>query len=245
MTTIETKAETEVVPWKQSACILCESNCGVEIRLGAATCELDADLVHRTARRIATASSVALFEDLGVQMSLNSTLCSNLDKLLWLLTGNFGIEGGRCVPTALNGPSGRGGSGGGGSKPGRSRRSPVVDAPIIAGWVPCNTIAEEILTDLPDRYDADVVGLSEGDRARLTTKRGTARVVVEISSMMRAGHISLPIGYGVTEQPGDEPVGVAPHKVTSNDHCDPIAGTRYHKHVPARLERLERQEIPV
>ena len=39
-----------------------------------AICDLDADLVRRTARRIATASSVALFEDLGVQMSLNSTL---------------------------------------------------------------------------------------------------------------------------------------------------------------------------
>jgi hypothetical protein len=36
--------------------------------------------------------------------------------------------------------------------------------------------------------------------------------------------------------PGDELVGVAPNELTSSDHRDPIAGTPYHKHVPARLE---------
>jgi anaerobic selenocysteine-containing dehydrogenase len=33
-------------------------------------------------------------------------------------------------------------------------------------------------------------------------------------------------------------VGVAPNELTSSDHRDPIAGTPYHKHVPARLEPL-------
>ena len=55
---------------------------------------------------------------------------------------------------------------------------------------------------------------------------------------MRAGHISLPNGLGVTETPGAPTVGVAPNDLTSSDHRDPIAGTPYHKHVPARLERI-------
>jgi len=50
---------------------------------------LDEDLVRATARRIGSASSVGFFEDLGVQMSLHSTLSSYLEKLVWLLTGNF------------------------------------------------------------------------------------------------------------------------------------------------------------
>jgi hypothetical protein len=54
--------------------------------------------------------------------------------------------------------------------------------------------------------------------------------------MMRAGHISLPNGLGMAHTPGDELVGVAPNELTSSDHRDPIAGTPYHKHVPARLE---------
>jgi anaerobic selenocysteine-containing dehydrogenase len=494
---------------------------GTDAWCHAAICDLDPDLVRRTARRIATASSVAVFEDLGVQMSLHSTLCSYLDKLLWLLTGNFANPGGQYVPTSVVALAGGGGSG---PRPAAGRRSPVADALIISGLVPCNVIAEEILTDHPDRYramliesanpahsladsprmrealealefvvvidvamtetaqhadyvlpassqfekwestffnfefpnnyfhlrrpvleplegtlpepeiharivealgaldgvdltpladaakhgragfgplfldfiadhpelarltpvilyrtlgptlpdgaasaallwgaahqcamqsrpsleragftgdgtdlgealfdaildspsgvtfsvddhadswqrvrtpggllnlhveamvealaglatsdppgadpefplvltagerraftantifrdpawrkrdaagalrvaaaDAEAVGLADGDAAVLTTRRGRAHVVVEISPMMRAGHVSLPNGLGVTQTPGEAAVGVAPNELTSSDHRDPIAGTPYHKHVPARLEAL-------
>jgi anaerobic selenocysteine-containing dehydrogenase len=84
--------------------------------------------------------------------------------------------------------------------------------------------------------DADDLGLTDGSRARITTPRGSAEVHVEISPMMRRGHISLPNGLGVTETPDDARVGVAPNELTSSDHRDPIVGTPYHKHVPARLE---------
>ena len=50
-----------------------------------------------------------MFEDLGVQMSLHSTLCSYLDKLLWLLTGNFANPGGQYVPTSIVNLAGDGG----------------------------------------------------------------------------------------------------------------------------------------
>ncbi|MCB0973836.1 MAG: molybdopterin-dependent oxidoreductase [Actinobacteria bacterium] len=86
--------------------------------------------------------------------------------------------------------------------------------------------------------DADALGLNDGDRALVTTARGSAEAVVEISPMMRAGHISLPNGYGVTELPTAERVGVPPNSLTSTSHRDPIAGTPYHKHVPARVEAL-------
>jgi anaerobic selenocysteine-containing dehydrogenase len=489
----------------------------IDIDAYASICDLEPDLLRSAARRIATASSVAVFEDLGVQMGLHSTLCSYLDKLLWILTGNFGIPGGQYIPTSIVPLLD-------GSVKGGEPRSPVAGAPIIAGLVPCNVIAEEILTDHPDRYramlvesanpahsladsprmraaidelefvvvidvamtetglladyvlpaasqfekyestffnfefphnyfhlrrplleplegtlpepeiharlvealgalddfdftplraaaeqgraafgaaflqliaehpqlgrlapvvlyrtlgptlpngaaaaaalwaaahrcamsnrpsveragftgegtdlgdalfdailnspsgvtfsvddyddtwsrvrtptgrfvldiapmldelaelatepppgsdpdyplvlsagerrsftantifrdpawrkrdaggalrvsvaDAAAVGLADGDGALLTTKRGRARVVVEVSPMMRAGHISLPNGLGVTAVPGDTAVGVAPNDLTSSDHRDPIAGTPYHKHVPARLEPL-------
>ena len=62
---------------------------------------VDEALVRAAARRIGAASSVAFFEDLGVQMSLHSTLSSYLEKLLWLLTGNFAIPGAQYAPTSL------------------------------------------------------------------------------------------------------------------------------------------------
>jgi formate dehydrogenase len=86
--------------------------------------------------------------------------------------------------------------------------------------------------------DATRLGLADGDRATLTTRRGSASVVVEISPTMRAGHISIPNGYGLTRTPGEDAVGVSPNELTSGDHRDPIAGTPYHKHVPARLEPI-------
>ncbi len=67
----------------------------------AAVCGVDEELLRATARRIAAASSVAVFEDLGVQMNRHSTLTSYLEKLVWLLTGNFGKPGAQYAPTAL------------------------------------------------------------------------------------------------------------------------------------------------
>jgi anaerobic selenocysteine-containing dehydrogenase len=49
---------------------------------------------------------------------------------------------------------------------------------------------------------------------------------------------ALPDGFGLRHTPGDNVVGVAPNELTTSDHRDPIAGTPYHKHVPARLEPL-------
>ena len=62
---------------------------------------VDEALVRAAARRIARASSVAVFEDLGVQMNRHSTLVSYLEKLVWVLTGNLGQPGAQYAPATL------------------------------------------------------------------------------------------------------------------------------------------------
>ncbi|GGK84432.1 molybdopterin oxidoreductase [Sphaerisporangium melleum] len=117
-----------------------------------ATAGVPEELVRTAARRIAAAASVAVFEDLGVQMTLHSTLNSYLDNLLWLLTGNFGRPGANNPPILFapfitfshHGPK-------------AERFSPVAGARIISGLVPANVVAEEILTDHPRRYRAMLV----------------------------------------------------------------------------------------
>ncbi|MEZ5236458.1 MAG: molybdopterin-dependent oxidoreductase [Acidimicrobiales bacterium] len=109
--------------------------------------------VRAAARRIARASSVAVFEDLGVQMNRHSTLVSYLEKLLWLLTGNLGRPGAQyafstLIPLAKASRAELGADG---------PRSPVVGARIVAGLLPCNVMAEEILADHPARYRALIV----------------------------------------------------------------------------------------
>ncbi len=87
--------------------------------------------------------------------------------------------------------------------------------------------------------DAARLGLDDGGPARLTTRRGAARVTVEVSESMQPGHISLPNGLGVDDldEAGNRVVtGVAPNELTSVTDRDPIAGTPWHKSVAARLE---------
>src|SRR5258706_400785 len=359
------------------------------------------ELIRATARRIASAESVATFEDLGVQMNLHSTLVSYLHKLLVLLTGNFGKKGAGYRPSTCVALAGGGDDG---------RRTPVTGARIIGGLTPCNVIPEEILTHHPKRFrallvesgnpahsladstrmrealaklelvvvidvafsetprlahyvlpvarqmeslhragfkgeapdagdelfdallesksavvfsvddweesfarvhtpnkriqlaipelfpeldslaaepapgasaefpfilsagerrsftantifrnpewrrkdragalrmnpdDAKRLGLGDGGLARISTKRGSAEVPVELSDRMQPGHVSLPNGLGV-DFPGAEgartKTGVAPNDLTSGEDRDWLAGTPWHKHTPARVERAE------
>ena len=125
-----------------------------------------------------------MFEDLGVQMSLHSTLSSYLEKLLWLLAGSFGIPGGQYVPTSIVNLAGAGQRG-----RGSSRVSPVAGARIISGLVPCNVIAEEILTDHPDRYRAMLVesgnpAHSLADSRRMREALGSLDLLVVIDVAM-------------------------------------------------------------
>ena len=126
----------------------------IDVEAYATRCGLDADLVRAAARRLASAASVAVFEDLGVQMNRHSTLVSWLEKLLWVLTGNFAIPGSQYVPTSLVSLVRVGGAKSAG-KP--EQVSPVVGARIISGLVPCNVVPDEILTDHPRRYRAMLV----------------------------------------------------------------------------------------
>jgi anaerobic selenocysteine-containing dehydrogenase len=154
------------------------------------------DLVRRVARRLATAASVAVFEDLGVQMNLHSTLNSYLDKLLWALTGNFGKPGAQYIPASLV-PL----AGGARSASDGERRSPVVGARIIGGLVPCNVIPDEILTDHPKRYRAMVVesgnpahSLADSQRMREALRALELLVVIDVTmtETARLAHYVLP-----------------------------------------------------
>jgi anaerobic selenocysteine-containing dehydrogenase len=115
---------------------------------------------------------LGVLEDLGVQMNRDSTLVSYLEKLVWLLTGNFARRGAQHVPSAMV-PIGR--------DRGRcmddGSRSPMAKAPIISGPVPCNVIAEEILSDHPARYRAMIVESS--DPAHSLAGSGTMRKALE------------------------------------------------------------------
>ncbi len=106
--------------------------------------------VRAVARRLASASSVSVYEDLGIQQAPYSTLNSYLEKLVYLLTGNFAKRGGMNIHSRFA-------SLGGGGKGGGDRRSPVGGHRIITGLIPSAVIPDEILTDHPNRFRAMLI----------------------------------------------------------------------------------------
>ncbi len=158
---------------------------GVDVTDFAARCGVAEDTIRAATRRIAAAGSVAFFEDLGVQMSLHSTLNSWLEKLVWLLTGNLGVQGGMYAPNSLvtlikpDKPTAGGAP---------RKVSPVVGARVINGLIPCNVIPDEILTDHPDRYRALLVesgnpvhSLADSNRMREAVAALELVVVIDVS----------------------------------------------------------------
>ena len=75
---------------------------------------------------------------------------------------------------------------------------------------------------------------------RLTTRTGSVVVALAVSDSMQPGHIALPNGLGVGYpiDAREHTTGVAPNELTATLDRDPFVGTPWHKHVPARVERL-------
>jgi anaerobic selenocysteine-containing dehydrogenase len=152
----------------------------------AAACGVDEELIRAAARRIGGAESVATFEDLGIQQGPHSVLCSYLNKLLWLLTGNFGKPGAMHLHSWMA-PLAR--------YDGREHRTPVTGALVIGGLVPCNVIAEEILTDHPDRFRAMLIessnpahSLADSKRFREALDALELTVVIDVAMTETARH---------------------------------------------------------
>jgi formate dehydrogenase len=144
----------------------------------AARCGVDEELLRSAARRIGTADTVAVFEDLGVQQAPNSTLSSYLNKLLWILTGNFGRPGTQHLHTSLGPLFGST----------RVGRTPVTGAPIIGSLMPCNVIPDEILTDHPARFRGLLVesanpahSLADSARMRAALEALELLVVIDVA----------------------------------------------------------------
>ncbi len=75
--------------------------------------------------------------------------------------------------------------------------------------------------------DAKGLGVGAGEAVRLTTKRGSAVVTVELSDTMQRGHVALPNGLGLSYplEGGDQATGVAPNELTASEDRDPFVGT--------------------
>lgn len=157
----------------------------------AGVCGVDEALLREAARRIGAAESVSVFEDLGMQMSVHSTLGSYLQRLLWVMTGHYGRKGTAnafvsflSLAKASKGDNTAKKNTG----PSKKRVSPVLGEKIIIGLIPCNIIPDEILTDHPKRYRAFIVesgnpvhSLADSQRMREAMRAVDVSVVIDVA----------------------------------------------------------------
>lgn len=85
--------------------------------------------------------------------------------------------------------------------------------------------------------DARRLELAEGVRALCSSPTGEIEVTIELDEALRPGMVTLPHGYGMRYL-GGEPSGPEINRLTASDHCDPLARTPYHKHVPVTVRRI-------
>jgi anaerobic selenocysteine-containing dehydrogenase len=113
---------------------------------------LDYNTVQKIARDFASAEKACVRVDLGIQQSINSTLNSWLEKLLFLITGNFGIKGGNNLHTQFVPIVGHS------DDSDKSRiTTKVTGMKAISHFFPPNILPMEIDTDHPDRVRALIV----------------------------------------------------------------------------------------
>ena len=161
----------------------------------AKTCGVEESLLRAAAQRIASANSVSMIEDLGVQMNLHSTLNSYLNRLVWLLTGHYARLGtnNAFVPLLSLSSSMRHKAKGEPSKsssavPKPWSASPVTNSKVIMGLIPCNVIPDEIISDHPKRFRAmfiesanPVHSLSDSKRMREALRTLECSVVIDVA----------------------------------------------------------------
>jgi anaerobic selenocysteine-containing dehydrogenase len=89
--------------------------------------------------------------------------------------------------------------------------------------------------------DATRLGVSEGDRLRVSTRRGSLTLPAKIDAKLMAGHVWMPNGFGMTvSAAGRETTidGGNQNELTDVADRDPFTGIPHHRYVPCRIERI-------
>jgi anaerobic selenocysteine-containing dehydrogenase len=84
--------------------------------------------------------------------------------------------------------------------------------------------------------DAERLGVREGDRLRVATRRGAVTLPAQIDGKLMPGHVWMPNGFGMAVG-GDTIDGANQNELTDTADRDPFTGIPHHRYVLCRLDR--------
>ena len=147
----------------------------------ASRCGIPEEQIRNVARRLAAAESVAFYEDLGIEMAPHSTLVSYLQRVVWVILGNYGNHGGMSVHSYAAPLFNYKASG-------HEPTDPVTGSLVISDFFACNEIADGILSDHPERTRALLIesanpvhSLAESEKFRQAMQAVDFSVVVDVA----------------------------------------------------------------
>ena len=87
--------------------------------------------------------------------------------------------------------------------------------------------------------DATALGVRDGDRVRVATRRGSLTLPAQVDAKLRPGHVWMPNGFGMEYESESRVVdGANQNELTDVADRDPFTGVPHHRHVPCRVEPL-------
>jgi len=84
--------------------------------------------------------------------------------------------------------------------------------------------------------DARDLGVRDGDRVRVATRRGAVTLPAQIDPKLLPGHVWMPNGFGMVHDGMLD--GANQNELTDTADRDPFTGIPHHRHVRCRLERF-------
>ncbi len=91
--------------------------------------------------------------------------------------------------------------------------------------------------------DAEQLGIGEGERVRVATRRGTVELPAAVDAKVQQGHVWIPNGFGMAYPSGPdgalEVQGANVNDLSDAADRDPITGCPHHKYTLCRVERVE------
>jgi len=92
--------------------------------------------------------------------------------------------------------------------------------------------------------DARALGIRDGDRVRVATRRGALTLPAQIDAKLLDGHVWIPNGFGMVYEIDGTPTtaidGANQNELTDVADRDPFTGIPHHRHVVCRLEPAPR-----
>ena len=93
------------------------------------------------------------------------------------------------------------------------------------------------------RATPTALGIADGDRVRVITRRGAVELPAAVDKRLQPGHVWVPNGFGTRYPRGGsgelETAGVNLNLLSASEDRDPFTGCPHHKYTLCRIERCE------